>query len=242
MRKEITTILTLCAAYACAQTQRLQVTMNDGTLLSIPTDSIAAVTFEQTAPPSLEGLTGHWRLIASANGSAGSGGIYTTTADTITFTASLTQPGSDDYGRVLRCHADRFYWRSGHDYPADWRIVVEQNEQNGTRRIGWVLDAESPASTEEFLEPTDKYLEDGFFYWGNADNTGHRYIYLLSENIATQRLEGMTLWSSWLPTSQTAFQFPQNQEVYGVVAESIPFANSVGYIDIWASPRFERIP
>lgn len=240
MRKKITTLLLLCAITAYAQTQHMQVTMNDGSLLSIPTDSIVGVTFEQMAPPSLEGLVGQWRLIAMPNGSS-SGGIYTATADTIQFTASLTAPDSDDYGRVLRCHADRFYWRSGHTYPADWLILVEQNEQNATRRIGWVLNAEQPASTTEFQESQDKYLEDGFFYWGNADNTGHRYIYLLSENIATQRLEGITLWSSWLPTSQTTFTFPQNQEVYGVVAEKIPYSQSVGYFEIWASPRFERL-
>lgn len=229
-----------CAISAHAQTQHMQVTMNDGSLLSIPTDSIAGVTFEQMAPPSLEGLVGQWQFIAMPNGSS-SGGIYTATADTIAFTATLTAPGSDDYGRVLRCHSDRFYWRSGHTYPADWLIVVEQNEQNGTRRIGWVLDADAPASTEEFQEQPSKYLEDGIFYWGNADNTGHRYIYLLSENITTQRLEGMTLWSSWLPTDQTVFTFPQIQEVYGVVAEAIPFAHSVGYFEIWASPRFEKV-
>jgi len=239
MRKELLALTMLWAAGANAQTQSMQVTMNDGSLLSIPTDSIAAVSFEQTAPPTLEGLVGRWRLIAMPNGSS-TGGVYTATADTITFTATLTDPGSDDYGRVLRCHADRFYWRSGHTYPADWRILVEQNEQNGTRRIGWVLNATAPASTAEFTEEKNKYLEDGFFYWGNADNTGHRYIYLLSENIATQQLEGMTLWSQWLPNSQNLFTFPQNQEVYGVIAEAIPFARSVGYFEIWASARFVK--
>ena len=220
-----------------AQT-RMQIKMNDGGVTTIPVDSILDIQFQQQAPASFEGLTGQWLLIAANNGVTGADGISRSTTDTIRFTATL----SADATR-LECQTDRLYWRSGQDYPADFAMIVEQN--GNQRRIGWVLTKEQPVSSKEFLETSDKYLEDGFFYWANQygdQDNGHRYIYLLSENIETQRLEGMTLWSSWLDQSATTFSFPQNQQVYAVAAMQIPYAQSVGYIEIWASVRFEKEP
>ena len=119
---------------------------------------------------------------------------------------------------------------------------MEQDE-TGMRRLGMVLSAKQPASTAEFQYPQEKYLDNGFFYWGNDASEGvHHYIYLLSENINTQRLEGMTLWSNWEPKGKTTFTLPQNQEIYGVVASEVPFADaSIGYFEIWASPRLIRM-
>ncbi|MBR2291878.1 MAG: hypothetical protein IJ868_06165 [Prevotella sp.] len=49
----------------------------------------------------------------------------------------------------------------------------------------------------------------------------------------------MTLWSVWNSTAETTFTLPQNQEIYGVVATTIPYSSSaIGYFEIWASPRF----
>ena len=49
----------------------------------------------------------------------------------------------------------------------------------------------------------------------------------------------MTLWSGWNSTAETTFTLPQNQEIYGVVATTIPYSSSaIGYFEIWASPRF----
>lgn len=42
--------------------------------------------------------------------------------------------------------------------------------------------------------------------------------------------------------SQTEYIFPQNQQVYGTVATTIPYQGSAlsGYFEIWASPRFVK--
>lgn len=225
--------LPLCAAQA-QQNTHMQIKMADGSLTTIPVADIQSIGFSPVgAAPALAALTGQWRLIAMPNGSS-MGDIYTSVADTIAFTATVAPDGAS-----LLCQADAFYTRAGQAYPAEWRVLAERD---GDRlRLGWVLDSSAPASAKEFLEPREKYLDDGFFYWG-SDDGGHRYIYLLSENIETQRLEEMTLWSSWVgdATASPVFTFPQNQEVYGVVATQVPFGGSVGYFDIWASPRFER--
>jgi len=235
--------LTLCLSFlAChallghAQNYNMQLTLQDGSLMVIPADSIAGIEFEPVKPSSLEALAGQWRLIASANG-VSTGGIYSAITDTITFTATLAPDGNS-----LICHADCLYSRSGKVYPADWRMVAEQDAQGQKRRIGWILSTDVPASTKEYDETKDKYLEDGFFYFGNGTET-HHYIYLLSENIETQRLEGMTLWSGWGTDTQATYIFPQNQQVYGVVGTAIPYqpGTAVGYFEIWASPRFERL-
>lgn len=216
-----------------AQDYNLRITLQDNSVKQWPVNNIASIHFEQVAAPTLEGLAGEWLLVAMPNGTNGEGNIHTATTDTIRFEATLA-----DDGFSLICHTDSFYTRSGNVYPADWRLLVEQDEQNGWRRIGLILDTEHPASTAEFTEPKEKYLDNGFFYWGN-ETDAHHYIYLLSENINTQRLEGMTLWSGWNSTAETTFTLPQNQEIYGVVATTIPYSSSaIGYFEIWASPRF----
>ena len=220
-----------------AQDYNLRITMQDNSVKQWPVNNIASIHFEQIDAPTLEGLTGEWLLVAMPNGTNGEGNIHTATTDSISFEATLA-----DDGLSLVCHADSFYTRSGNVYPADWRLLVEQDNQNGLRRIGLVLDAEHPASTSEFTEPKEKYLDNGFFYWGN-ETDAHHYIYLLSENINTQRLEGMTLWSGWKGDDDTPFILPQNQEIYGIVSADLPFSgSSLGYFEIWASPRFIKKP
>ena len=231
--------LTIClfATNTLQAQTHMQIKQNDGGNLTIAIDDIKDIQFQPMTPASFEGLLGEWMLIASNNGVKGAGGFYTPGTDTIRFTATVAPDAS-----YIVCHTDRLYWRSGQDYPADWQMVVEQN--GNQRRIGWVLTKEQPASAKEFQETQDKYLEDGFFYWGGnyAEDNGHRYIYLLSENIDTQRMEGMTLWSAWGSHDVTTYTFPQNQQVYAIAAMQIPYAQSIGYIEIWASARFEKLP
>ena len=227
-----------CFAPASAQVQKkMKIALTDGRTLLLPLDSISGIAVQPVAAEGISQLAGSWQFIASANGAAGEGGIHTATADTIAFTATV---GPDGMGLV--CEAPRFYTRTGNVYPARWRMVLEENAATGKHRVGWVLTASEPASDREFNEPAEKYLEDGFFYWGDGSEP-HHYIYLLSENIDTQRLEAMTLWSGWADKGQTTYTFPQNQEIYGVVGTAIPYApgTSVGYFEIWASARFVRV-
>ena len=222
---------------AMAQDYNLRITLHDNSVKVIPVGEIASIHFEQPLPPALDELTGEWILVAMPNGTVGESNVHTAKADTIRFQAVP----SDD-GRTLICHTDDIYHRSGTTYPADWTLTVEQDEA-GMRRLGMVLSAGQPASTAEFQEPQDRYLDRGFFYWGDdTSQNGHHYIYLLSENISTQRLEGMTLWSNWQPKGATTFTLPQNQEIYGVVSASIPYsAPAIGYFEIWASARLIKM-
>lgn len=219
----------------------MQVTLQDGTVLTIPTNEIKQIDYQQvSSTPTdnlalLEKMTGKWQFVASNNGTMGADGIYTSGTDYVHFTATMPPADSDNYGHYLYCHTDELYTRTGKKYPADWIMKIEQDGDK--IRIGWVLDADQPASSLEFNEPANHYLENGSFYWGKEDG-GHRYIYLLSENISTQRLEGMTLWSNWGDKQQTSFSFPQNQQIYGVVSSTIPCSSTIGYFEIWASPRF----
>ena len=236
MKKQLVLIL-LAAQAMASQAQTVVIKTNDGGIRNIPAADIKSISFEKQASANVADLAGRWQLTMGNNGTM-VGGIYTSGTDVISFTATPAADGSD----ALDCNTDNLYDRSGNTYPADWRIVVEQNEQ-GQRRLGWVLSADKPASTKEFQESKEKYLEDGQFYWGfEGDDTGHRYIYLLSENISTQRLEPMTLWSGWSTPDQTIYTFPQNQEIYGVVSLTQPYSGSIGFFEIWASPRIEKLP
>ena len=228
-------ILTGNTQTASAQTTKMKVTMTNGETLLVPVDSISDIEIKVVTSDALNQLAGQWLLVASANGTTDEYGISHAVTDSIAFTATVAPDGLG-----LICRADNFYNRSGNIYPAQWRMLVEEDE-TGKQRIGWALDATQPASDKEFDEPKEKYLDNGFFYYGKPTDE-HHYIYLLTMNIATQRLEGMTLWSGWMNKSQTEYIFPQNQEVYGTVATTIPYQGSAlaGYFEIWASPRFVK--
>lgn len=201
----------LLASTASAQDYNMQIRLKDGTLKSVPTSKIASIEFKEDQPGAVDGLTGKWMLIASPAGVAGEGGIHTSTIDTIRFTASATSEEG-----ILKCHADTFYIQSGMVYSADWQVQVGQNEQDGTRRLGWTLSEQAPVYTNDSAS-----------------------LYLLSENIATGRLEGMTLWSDWQTADSTTFTFPKNQQIYGVFSSAVPYdSSSASYLEIWASPRF----
>lgn len=183
-------------------------------------------------------LAGNWQFVASNNGVEVAPGIYSAGTDVIDFTATASADGS-----YLQCHTDCLYNRTGTAYPADWRILVEQNG-SGQHRLGWVLDPEQPISSKEFLEPRENYLENGFWYWGGSSD-GHRYIYLLAENIDASAIVGMTFWSAWSSEDCTDYSLSneenQARKMYAVVSENIPYNGSVGWIEIWGSPKLQRL-
>ena len=150
--------------------------------------------------------------------------------ENIPFAATLSTDNS-----YLTCHADNFFTRGSKAYPMDWKVAIERDGEK--LRLGWILDATIPASSEEYQEEASKYLPIG----GGAGIDGtHRYIYLLSENIETSQLEGMTLWSDWEDASATTFTLPKTQQIYGVVSRNIPFNGTVGYFEIWASGKLVK--
>lgn len=168
----------------------------------------------------VKSLAGNWQLMASPF----EGGV-----DNIAFTATLSTDGT-----YLSCHADAFITRASQAYSMDWKMLIE--EDGDKIRLGWVLDDQNPSSTMEFQEASNKYTMGG----ANADGS-HRYIYLLSENIATQQLEAMTLYSGWQTTSNAPFTLPQTQQIYGVVSKNQPYNGAIGYVDIWASIKLQKV-
>ncbi len=174
----------------------------------------------QASAQNLESLTGNWKFVASP---------FEGGSEEIAFTASASSDGT-----TLICHADQFMVRGANTYDADWKIVVEQNGEN--IRLGWVLDADNPVSTKEFQEPASSYA-----LFGKDTDGNHRYIYLLSENIDTQKLEAMTLWSDWQSASSTSFSLPKIQQIYAVVSTNQPYNSAVGYAEVWASAKLQKI-
>ncbi len=188
----------------------------------------------------LEALAGQWLFTASNNGTedATVKGLYHPGTDTFTFTATVD-------GASLSCHADCLYRSAtGNEYPADWQMVVEENDQN-QYRLGWVLSKEQPAFAKEFLEPKENYLENGFYFWGDNVTDNHRYIYLLTENEDASAYVATTFWSAWSELGTTEYSLSSSehnaQKFYAIVAAGQPYANSIGYIEIWASPKVKRV-
>ncbi len=173
------------------------------------------------SPITAQELAGNWIFTTSPD----AGGV-----ENIAFEATVSTDNS-----YLACHADKFFTRDSKAYPMDWKIAIERNGDQ--LRLGWILDATTPASSEEYQEDASKYLPFG----GSAGIDGtHRYIYLLSENIETNQLEGMTLWSGWVDASATTFTLPKTQQIYGVVSRNIPFNVAIGYFEIWASGKLVK--
>lgn len=182
----------------------------------------------------VEQLAGDWTFTASNNGVEVAPGIYSAGTDNIAFTAKVSADGNS-----LECHADAFYKSKEKTYPADWRIVVE-SDGAGKHRIGWVLDAAQPFSSQEFLEARSSYLEDGFWYWGGTEG-GHRYMYLLADNADLTAITGMTFWSGWMSSDATEYSLSNEEnnarKMYLAVSETIPYASNVGWLEIWSSPK-----
>ncbi len=205
-------LFSLTASAQSGAGHTLQIRLTDGTTKSLPTSNITSIQFQQTVPPSYEGLTGRWLFVASPMGNDGGDGIVTSKIDTIRFTATL----SDD-GTCLMCRADTILFYKDKPVATKWKMMQETDEESSYRRLCWVLDAETPVAI----------LEDG------------QYLYLLSENIQTSRLEGMTLRSDLKGEGDMTFKFPQNQEVYAVVSSDKPYKGvSSVFLEIWASARF----
>ncbi len=211
IRKWLLLSAALFSLTATAQEYNLQIRMQDGTTKVWPTSGIKSIEFKQDAPPTFEGLTGRWMLVASPAGIDTDDGIGIATIDTVRFTATL----ADDAGS-LHCHADTLCVKDGTAIAADWLVTAA--EQDDKRRLGWVLSATTPVASYS------------------------QYLYFLSENIQTGRLEGMTLWSEWTSKEDNVFKFPQNQELYGVWSEQQPYQSANSYLEIWASPRFIKLP
>ena len=174
----------------------------------------------QASALNIEELAGTWKFVASP---------FEGGAQEIAFTATASADG-----KSLACHADQFMTRGTNIYAADWIIAVEQEGEN--IRLGWVLDAENPVSAQEFQEPASSYA-----LFGKDADEDHRYIYLLSENIDTQQLEAMTLWSDWQSATSTTFSLPRVQQIYAVVSTNKPYNGAVGYAEIWASGKLQRV-
>ena len=174
----------------------------------------------QASAQNLEELVGSWKLVASP---------FEGGSEEIAFTASASLDGNS-----LDCHAEQLMVRGANTYAADWKIAVEQNGEN--IRLGWALDSDNPVSTKEFQEPASSYA-----LFGKDTDGNHRYIYLLSENIETQQLEAMTLWSDWQTVGSTTFALPKTQQIYAVVSTNQPYNGSVGYAEIWASAKLQKV-
>ena len=186
----------------------------------------------------LQTMAGNWQFTASNNGKEVAPGVYSAGTDQFSFTATVAADG-----KSLNCHADCLYQsKQGNEYPADWRIVVEENTE-GQHRIGWILTKEQPAFTKEFEEPKDCYLENGFFYWGNGSEANH-YIFLLTENEDASAYVATTFWSDWSNVTTTEYALSSTEynahKLYAIVASAIPYANSIGYLAIWASIKLKR--
>ena len=174
----------------------------------------------QASAQNLEGLVGNWKVVASP---------FEGGSEEIAFTTTVATDGTS-----LDCHAEQLMVRGANTYAADWKIAVEQNGEN--IRLGLVLDSENPVSTKEFQEPASSYVMSGKDEDGN-----HRYIYLLSENIDTQKLEAMTLWSDWQEAASTTFSLPKTQQIYVVISTGLPYNGAVGYAEIWASVKLHKV-
>ena len=174
----------------------------------------------QASAQNLEELVGSWKLVASP---------FEGGSEEIAFTASASLDGNS-----LDCHAEQLMVRGASIYAADWKIAVEQNGEN--IRLGWALDSDKPVSTNEFQEPTSSYA-----LFGKDEDGNHRYIYLLSENIDTQKLEAMTLWSDWQEAASTTFSLPKTQQIYVVISTGLPYNGAVGYAEIWASVKLHKV-
>ena len=174
----------------------------------------------QASAQVIKELVGNWKLVASPFEGGSEEIAFTTTAATD--------------GTSLDCHAEQLMVRGANTYAADWKIVVEQNGEN--IRLGWALDADNPVSTKEFQEPASSYA-----LFGKDTDGNHRYIYLLTENIDTQKLEGMTLWSDWQTVGSSTFSLPKTQQIYAVVSTNQPYDGAVGYAEIWASAKLQKV-
>lgn len=175
-------------------------------------------------------LSGDWQLIASPIGVEGEGGIMSSGWDYINFKATLSADG-----KTLTCHADQFFSRNGHAYPMEWVIAVEHN--GSKTRLGWVCNAEQPVSSVEFQEPASAYAMGGI----DTVEGEHRYLYMMSYNIETNKEEGMTLWSGWMEEGQNTFTLPQNQQLDCIVSTTIPYTKFLGYAESWASARITKL-
>ncbi len=219
MKNSLTLCLLLLSTVVAAQDYTMTIRMKDGNIQQInisDIDSIEITPTPEDVPKLLRGLTGRWQLIASNEGVEIAPGVFSATTDTIYFNAT---PSAE--GRSLNCHTDKMHARTSTVYPADWTVVVE--EQQGKRRIGWVLDDQKPAY---------------------SDGTSH--LYLLSENINATAWLGMTFWSPWSEESATVYSLSNEEnnarKVYGLLSTQIPFSSPTGMIEIWSSPRFEKLP
>lgn len=211
-----------------AETWKMVVKMADGKRIVLPVSSIGEITFEEGAASAYEQFSGAWRWVASPMGDdSGSGPVVSTTA-TIPFTVTLPPVGSADYGQYLYCRTDSMPLGKDTFFTAEWRWQYKYDEATGKGVLSMLLDESQPVGTL-------------------STSSGTRYVYFLSENIETQRLEGMSLDSEWTAdtlTNMSAHEFllPKTQQIYLVATTSIPYAakDVTGFLEIYSSVRFVK--
>jgi len=174
-----------------------------------------------SAQTTLQQLAGEWHFVASNEGEQIAPGVYKAGVDDFPFTATVSQDGT-----ALDCHADCLYRdKSGNEYAADWKIVVE--EQGDQHRIGWVLTSEAPCYTTQY---------DGKNIYLLADYT--------DDTSGQTSLVGMTFWSAWSQQVADTYSLSnlsyQARTMYAVVSQSIPYAGGFSYIEAWTSPKVQR--
>ena len=235
-------------------TYRLNALSGDHVVRSLRTDSIVELTYGPTSR--YEHFAGIWWLVASPNGEPNEQGIMVTETVSVPVHAVLPAPGTPDYGHYIYCHIDSMPHRSGLKVSADFKLHYTYDEALGRGTIAMVLDDSQPISDTEYAgDPTTyAYFAPGqTWYMGASDqhqggDTGHRYMYFVSQNIDTQQLEGMEIATTWTDADQQdlehEYRFAQQYQIYWIAALDIPYSNAehdeVGIIDIFASPRLMR--
>lgn len=230
----------------------LNVVKNNGTILrSVPTDSIEEINYGEMSR--YEQWAGDWYLVASPNGEANEVGIMIATTVSIPYHAVLPAPGTPDYGKYIYCHIDSMPHRTGLKYEANFKLHYSEN---GT--IAIVLDDTTPLTTMQYTDGPETYAyfdQSHTFYYGvssshEGGDTGGRYMYFVTRNMANYHLEGMELPATWttdaLDDIDSEFTFNRNYQIHWIVALDIPYSYSehdeIGIIDIFASPRLMRKP
>lgn len=232
------------------------VELNDGSALAFSTADIEEINYGPLS--AYERWAGDWYLVASPNGEANEAGIMISQVVSMPVHAVLPSPSSADYGTWIYCTVDSIAHRSGLHYGARFKLRYNADASGQQGTIALVLDDRQPVNDSEYAGGPETYAyfdKNSTYYFGPqaghaGGDTGHRYQYWLSNNIETEKLEGMELPVSWtlatVADPQSQFKFAPEHQIYWVTALDIPFSHDendmVGVVDIFSSARFMRRP